>query len=487
MSRSTVLVVGGGPAGSTTASLLARAGVDVTLFEREHFPRYHIGESILPACHPVLNLIGAREKVAARGFHVKTGQYFQWGKEQWDYRFGALSGNLVSTWQVERAEFDQILLENSAEQGAEVHQGRRVTGLDFDGDRPVAASWTDADGTSGRHEFDYLVDCSGRAGLMVNRYLGGRQVHESFRNVAVWGYWHGGNELPDAPPGATYVAAVPEGWVWVIPLRNGVMSVGVVMHKRRFAELRDSESDLERYYLEQVRSAAPVPEILADARFQGKLRTDQDYSYSAERFSGPGYFISGDSACFLDPLLSSGVHLAMFSALLAAASICSLVHDGLGPADVARFYDESYRRTYLRFLVVVAAVYRQYDAKETYFWQAQELLNDDLKRDGGLADSFLTVVTGIADIEESMSEQLTTAAVGKVGSLYKQVHKVLQDQVRLDTLDDTEREVIRAKAQYWNSLMRAHSLSPDSAVSGLYVTTTPRLGLSTVANSEPVA
>src|SRR5688572_23255430 len=101
MSRSTVLVVGGGPGGSTVATLLARAGIDVTVFERERFPRYHIGESVLPSCQPVLKLLGVREKIAEHGFNVKTGQYFQWGNEQWDYRFGTLSGNLVSTWQVE--------------------------------------------------------------------------------------------------------------------------------------------------------------------------------------------------------------------------------------------------------------------------------------------------------------------------------------------------------------------------------------------------
>ena len=202
--HSTVLVIGGGPAGSTASSLLKREGFDVALFEREVFPRYHIGESILPLCHPVLELMGCREKVANHGFHKKTGQYFHWGKEQWDYRFGGLSGNRTFTWQVERAEFDKILLDHAASLGVDVRQGRRVTEVHFDGERPVSVSWADTEtGESGRHEFDYLIDASGRAGIMANKYLQGRTVHESFRNVAVWGYWHDSQELPEAPAGAT--------------------------------------------------------------------------------------------------------------------------------------------------------------------------------------------------------------------------------------------------------------------------------------------
>lgn len=480
MSRSTVLVIGGGPAGSTAASLLARTGADVTLFERDRFPRYHIGESILPAVHPVLDLLGAREKIEPVGFRRKTGQYFRWGDEQWDYRFGALSGNLTYSWQVERADFDCILLEHAAEQGVAVHQGRRVTELRQEGGRFAAASWSEAEtGRTGEHEFDYLVDASGRAGLVVNRYLGGRQVHSSFRNVAVWGYWRGFRPLPHAPEGGTIVSSVTDGWVWMIPLRGDLISVGVVLHKDRFNALRAGGGSLDGLYHDMLREAREVPWVLEPATFDGVLRTEQDFSYTAERFAGPGWFVSGDAACFLDPLLSTGVHLAMFSAMLAAASIRALLDGEIDEATVTRFYDESYHRTYLRFLVVVAAVYRQYAGKDSYFWQAQDLLLGGAVNEDMLAP-FLNVVSGAADFAELSTQQLTSAAVARAAEVYEANRRVLSDGVELERLDPAEREVIRARAEYWNTLVDSDSMSPDTAVAGIYVVTEPRLGLRVV-------
>lgn len=475
-----VLVIGGGPAGSTTAALLARNGIDVELFEQAHFPRYHIGESIVPACLPILELVGLRDTIDRYGFQPKEGVYFRWGDKQWDYRFGSLTGAYVYAWQVERADFDELLLRNAAEQGARVREGRRVTAIEFVDGRACAAQWEEpASGASGRYEFDYLVDSSGRGGLMVNKYLSGRQFHESFRNVAFWGYWKGGRPIPDAPRGATLVSSIQDGWVWTIPLREDVHSVGVVMHRNRFRKLREQHG-VEQIYRDTLASADLVPYVLHDAERTGELRLEQDYSYVAEQFQGPGFFLAGDSACFLDPLLSTGVHLAMFSALLSAACIASLARGEIDEESARRFYEESYRRVYLRFLVVVAAVYKQHMPTESYFWQAQRLTVRDADA-ADIFDAFLTVVSGIEDLSDAQGQDLTDGVVNRISGLYADVHQVLQAKLTEPDLSDTDREQIRATAGYWKSVIGSHTVDEAHPVRGRFVTTSPRLGVATIA------
>ena len=188
------LVIGGGPAGSTTATLLARNGIDVTLLESARFPRYHIGESLLPSILPIVDLLGAREKMDQYGYVHKDGAYLEWGRETWPLNFGELMGNRTYGYQVIRSEFDHMLLKHAAEQGANVFEGIEVRSIHFDGDRPVRATYmikgeNGEGGTLGEISFDYLVDASGRKGVMANYYLNNRRFHEVFKNIAIWGYW----------------------------------------------------------------------------------------------------------------------------------------------------------------------------------------------------------------------------------------------------------------------------------------------------------
>src|SRR5947208_10512685 len=182
-STTQVLVVGGVPAGSTTATLLAREGFDVTLIEKEVFPRYHIGESLLPSCLEILDLLGVREKVEAHGFQRKGGGYFEWGTEQWELDFSKLRHQY--SFQVIRSEFDHLLLEHAKSQGVKVFEGVEIRSLSFDGDRPRSASWSrvGSDSERGEISFDFLIDASGRAGIVANRYLRSREFHKAFQNI----------------------------------------------------------------------------------------------------------------------------------------------------------------------------------------------------------------------------------------------------------------------------------------------------------------
>jgi flavin-dependent dehydrogenase len=329
-----ILVIGGGPAGSTAATLLAREGFQVTLAEREHFPRYHIGESLLPSLLDFLDLLGAREKVEQLGFQSKPGAHIEWGSQEWELVFGELSGQNSYSFQVIRSEFDQCLLDHASSQGVQVFQGIEVSEVLFDQadpERPYAAILSPADNPNERQEvtFDFLIDASGRAGVMSSRYLRNRYYHEVFKNVAIWGYWRNTKRFPGEREGAIAVLAIPEGWIWGIPLQDGTMSVGIVIHKNTCKAKVSTQSQQEIYH-ECLAQAPTIMDMLAPGQLTTDIYLETDYSYAAENFSGPGYFLAGDAACFLDPLLSTGVHLAMLSGLLSAASITSIFRGEIG-------------------------------------------------------------------------------------------------------------------------------------------------------------
>ncbi|MCL4264775.1 MAG: tryptophan 7-halogenase [Anaerolineae bacterium] len=488
--KTQILVIGGGPGGSTAAAMLAREGFDVTLLERDAFPRYHIGESLLPSVLDFLDLSGARPKVEAYGFQRKPGGHIEWGSNQWDLYFNELTGNHQYSFQVIRSEFDKLLLDHAESEGVKVMQCVEVQKIHFHDAaevsqrRPYAATIAQV-GESGEAwdiNFDYLVDASGRAGIMATRYLRNRKYHDAFKNVAVWGYWEDAGRLPHPKEGAIATVSIPNGWIWAIPLHDGMLSVGVVLHKDSFKE-KNSRQDLETLYAEALADNETVSGLIASGHRVGDLKVETDYSYASTNFAGPGYFMVGDAACFLDPLLSTGVHLAMLSAMLTAVSITAAERGDVSHEEATEFFENSYRCAYLRLLVFLTAFYHQYDGKDSIFWMARRLSNHDVP-ETKIKLAFTSLMSGVEDLMDVRegAELMTRDLV--LDEMSRRVAENLQirhDKKQMKALyDDHVRE---DNATFFGQVEGIDVIArgPEQAVGGLYVKTSPRLGLARVS------
>jgi flavin-dependent dehydrogenase len=357
-SDSDVVVIGGGPAGSTASTLIAQQGHKVVLFERERFPRFHIGESLIPETYWVLKRLGMLEKMKQSHFVKKYSVQFvnASGKLSTPFYFWDNKPHECSqTWQVARSEFDQLMLNNAREHGVQAQEGVRVLDVLFDGDRAVGVK-VQADDAAG-HEVraKVVVDATGQSAMLQNRFKL-RAWDPVLNKGAIWTYWRGAVRDTGRDEGATMVIQTPskQGWFWYIPLHNDVVSVGVV---GPFDYLFKGRASHEQTYTDEVNQCPAVQQRVASAtRVAGYFAT-KDYSYRSRQVAGPGWVLVGDALGFLDPLYSSGVLLALRSGEMAADAICAgLQKNDLSAAQLGHWSD-TYNRGVDRMRRLVCEYY----------------------------------------------------------------------------------------------------------------------------------
>jgi flavin-dependent dehydrogenase len=327
-----VVVIGGGPAGSTVSTLLAQYGYKVNLYERERFPRFHIGESLIPETYWVFQRLKMLDKMKASRFVKKYSVQFvnSEGKLSAPFYFHENKPHECSqTWQVIRSEFDRMMLENATEQGVEVHQPARVAEVLFEGDRAVGVRVQHEDGAKEEVRAQVVVDASGQSTMLQNRFKL-RLWDPVLNKGAIWTYWRGAYRDTGRDEGATLVVQTKnkQGWFWYIPQHDDTISVGVVAP---FDYLFKGRGSHEQTYNEEVDACPAIKErVSIGKRVTGYFAT-KDYSYRSRQVAGDGWVLVGDAFGFLDPLYSSGVLLALKSGEMAADAIA----EGLGNGDVS--------------------------------------------------------------------------------------------------------------------------------------------------------
>ncbi|KAG1823475.1 putative halogenase, partial [Suillus subaureus] len=412
-----ILVVGGGPAGSYAAAALAREGFEVTLLEAANFPRYHIGESLLPSVRPFLAFVDAEESVMNYGFTIKPGAAVKLNqfKREGYTDFITLNPNNGS-WNVIRSEFDDLLFRHASKCGAAVFDNTRVAEIQFDGGRPVSADWRNAStGTRGRISFSYLVDASGRNGIMSTKYLKNRRYNQALNNIACWGYWEGtGSYMPGTTrQNAIWVEALEDesGWAWFIPLHDGSTSVGIVMDQESSNRKKASRAasggsgpNLLAHYKEELSRAPGVLRLIGNGTLQNDgtpeaVKSASDFSYSAPSYAGDHFRLAGDSGAFIDPFFSSGVHLAFTGGLSAALTIAASIRGLCSEDDAQRWHTSKVATSYTRFLLVVLGTYKQ--IRNQYMPVMSDVDEDNFDR---AFDLIRPVIQGTADVGKALTE-----------------------------------------------------------------------------------
>jgi flavin-dependent dehydrogenase len=324
--------MGGGPAGSSVASILAREGRKVVLFEKEQFPRHHIGESLMTDTYFTFQRMGFLDKLKQSPFVRKYSVQFAnpQGKESRPfYFFEANHHESAVTWQVTRSVLDLMLIEHAAEQGATVYQKTQVKQVIFEGDRALGVEALMPDGSLQRFSAKVIVDATGQTAMLSNKFRW-RMRDPKLKKAVLYSYFKGAHREPDLNGGATLVLRTQpgsNGWFWYIPLENDITSVGIVADPEYLVKGRGQ--DLAKIFHEEIEKCEPCRRRVEGSERADKIYSILDYSYRSKQNAGNGFILIGDAYGFLDPIYSSGVLLALKMAELAADAI----HDAFNHDD----------------------------------------------------------------------------------------------------------------------------------------------------------
>lgn len=319
------IVIGGGPSGSTVATRLAQRGRRVVLLEKEHFPRFHIGESLLPCSMPLLEQLGVMPALQAHGFLTKYAAEFVTADGSLTQRYAFADGLIAgapSAFEVDRAEFDHVLLENAARHEVEVREGTTVTRFDITHEG-ASVTARDESGDESRLEAQILIDATGQNSFLAGK-LGMREMDQGLKNFAVFSHFEGAERHEGKREGDISVVLVAGGWWWVIPLADGRTSVGQVGPA---SMLRGRKPD-ETYFHEQIAATPYLAKRLGKARRVAAVRTISDYSYVSKKLAGDRFVLVGDAGAFIDPVFSTGVYLGMVGAFRAAEAVDAALTTG---------------------------------------------------------------------------------------------------------------------------------------------------------------